>query len=397
MAFIKTGPLAGFHAPDYDGGSIVNLLASIVHWGGGDSPHQGLAGFSLDNKQIKRVVYLILDGLGAEQLQDFLERRSRTRFFGRHDWRTITTVWPATTAAAVTTFGTGATPAEHGILGWHLNLPDLGLVSSILPCVTRTGVPIAGDWFNLNDYLRLPSYLNSTKASRELITRNFIVASRYSLCGTHWQRRAGYASWGGLERQVMRFARRRGRRLAYVYWPYYDTLCHEHGCFHKNTLKHLGELDRGLARLAQRLEGSGTLLAVLADHGLVDAAPGHRVDLADIPGFLDCLATMPSGDARQVMCFVRPGRVKQFRQLVAGPLRKACVCLTAEELLRSGVLGPGQAHPALYGRVGDYILLARDDYAFTTTLPGKEADFNVANHGGMSSTEMNIPLYLLTL
>ena len=33
---------AGFHFPDYQGGSIVNLLSSIIHALGGVSPHPRL-------------------------------------------------------------------------------------------------------------------------------------------------------------------------------------------------------------------------------------------------------------------------------------------------------------------------------------------------------------------
>jgi len=145
----------------------------------------------------------------------------------------------------------------------------------------------------------------------------------------------------------------------------------------------------------KRLKNSGTTLIVLADHGLVDASEKDQVDLGKVKGLYECLATMPSGDARAVACFVRPGKVEQFLEIATGPLGSACACVPGEYLLEQGVFGPGTRHAALLGRVGDYHLIAKGGTAFTSTLPGVDARFNIGNHGGMSATEMLVPLYIV--
>jgi hypothetical protein len=102
---------------------------------------------------------------------------------------------PATTAAAITTFSTGATPAEHGILGWHLHLADLGLVGTILPVVTRTGVPLADARFNLARYLRLPVYLDSIRGGKQLLSYGAIPFSRFSRAAAAGARAMPLARW----------------------------------------------------------------------------------------------------------------------------------------------------------------------------------------------------------
>ena len=52
---------------------------------------------------------------------------------------------------------------------------------------------------------------------------------------------------------------------------------------------------------------------------------------------------------------------------------------------------------ALRGRVGDYVLLARDDYAFQVTASLTKARVHKGNHGGLSSDEVYVPLYALRL
>lgn len=387
-------PFDGFRRPDYDGHNVVNLLSSIIRSRGGSSPHaelKSLAAAQLASAQ--KLVYLVADGVGEQQLQAHLRSAPSSPFFGARPRHVITTVFPATTAAAVTTFATGATPAEHGILGWFLHLPDLGVVSTILLTTCRTGVPFSREAYDLKSYFRFPVHLDTIRCRRELISYGHIPRSRYSRAGIRWDRWSSCSTLVGLERQVAAFARRRGRALAYAYWPGYDTLCHEYGCLHPKSRAHLREIDASLARLVRRLRGTDTVLVVLADHGLVDTPPANCIDLRDVDGFYDTLAVIPSGDARQVQCFVRPAKVKTFLGIVRRKLSKYCMCVTGEDLLASGVLGPGPRHPALEGRVGDYMLLAKDRCALAASLPLEEPGFNVANHGGMSAVEMLIPLY----
>jgi arylsulfatase A-like enzyme len=196
-----------------------------------------------------------------------------------------------------------------------------------------------------------------------------------------------------MERQIVSFPRRRGRGLAYAYWPNYDGYCHEFGTGHPAARGHLAEVDRMLGRLVRRLAGTDTMLLVLADHGLVNTRRNQRVELSEVEGLYDCLATLPSGDTREVSCFVRPARVEAFLDIVNQRLAEACVCIAGQELIRLGALGLGAEHPALRNRLGDYVLLAKGTYAFNAAVAGSNRKFHVGNHGGMSERELRVPLY----
>ena len=394
MPIITKGLLKDFYLPDYKDGSTVNLLASVIRSRGGKSPHKNLKGLNMRRlREARNVIYLVVDGLGVTQLERFLNMGRGKQFFAKHPWRPISSVFPATTAAAVTTFATGASPAEHAVLSWYLNLHDLGVVTMILPAITRTGSPLARDEFDLDAYLDLPSYMDTAKCRRGLISYGDIPHTRYSKAGTRWTNRMSAETLLGLERQIVSFVKKRRTKVAYAYWPEYDSSCHEHGVTHKKTDRHLRQIDESLARLVRKLQGTDTQLLVLADHGLIDAPVEQRIDLGAVPGFYGCLATITSGDARSVSCFVRPGKVKAFTELVNGKLGHACVCTPGETLLAMGAFGPGKPHKALANRVGDFFLMSRPGYAFTATLPGWEPKFHVAYHGGMSAEEVLVPLY----
>ena len=382
--------------PNYAGGSVVNLMASIIRARGGRSPHRPLNGLPRALlSSYEKVVLLLVDGLGANQLLRFVSAGHGKRFLALHPWQKITTACPATTAAVVTTLATGASPAEHAILGWHLHLPDLGMVGTILPFVTRTGTPIAPDGFDLGKYLALPAPLATVPGRRVLISQGSIPTSRTSMAMPWWTSRHSFETLPGLVRQLRAFARVPGRAYAYAYWPHYDTLCHAHGPEGRIPANHLREIDACLAQIQRALAGTGTLLVVTADHGHMQTHT--RVDLSAIPGFYDTLAMLPSGDARMVQCFVRPAREKEFLRLArAAPLRGAAACVAHADLLRSGILGPGRPHPALKNRLGDYVLFAAPGHAFL--YPPALSIYKKAkagNHGGLSADELDVPLFVV--
>ena len=168
--------------PDYTGGSLLNLMSSIIRARHGRSPHAPLRGLPpADIRPYKKVVLLLLDGLGSTQLHRFILAGKGRKFLALHPWQNITTASPATTAAVVTTLSTGASPAEHAILGWHLHLPDLGMEGTILPFVTRTDTPIAPPDFPLAKYLALPAPLSTIRGRRVLISQGTIPTSRTSM------------------------------------------------------------------------------------------------------------------------------------------------------------------------------------------------------------------------
>lgn len=395
---MEHGPLAGNYLPDYDGGSTVNLMASLIRARGGTSPHVPLVGLDpapLEDAGV--LLYVVLDGLGLQQLRHHLERGQGQRFFGRHPHRKMTTVFPATTAAAVTTFDTGSSPTEHAILSWYLHLPDLGVLSTVLRTTNRVGAPLLPEGFDLRDYYRIPSYVESVNVHRGLMSYGDIPEVPFGQTGTRWSDRRAYVDLGGLVDAVDGFVNEADgeKRFGYVYWPRYDGLCHEFGIHHEEIDRHFDELDVAMADLEARLAGKNVAMCVLADHGLIDVPAENCIDVATLEGFMDCLAAAPGGDQRQLNCFVRPRAEQRFLDLVERELSDACVCLPGDVLLDAGAFGPGTPHPQLRRRLGDYVLLCKPGYSLIHTPPGLEPMVMPGSHGGMSQPEIEIPLFIV--
>src|SRR5215212_8356303 len=118
--------------PDYAGGSLVNLVASVVAARGGEPLHEPLRDFSI-RPDATNLVLLIIDGLG----DNYLQRNGAQSELGRRRRRSLTSVFPSTTASAITTSYTGRTPLEHGLTGWFTYFGQAGCVSAALPFRSR--------------------------------------------------------------------------------------------------------------------------------------------------------------------------------------------------------------------------------------------------------------------
>ena len=115
-------------APAYAGLSIANLPDSICAWLGaaplGNAPLQPRL-LNAWNQTFDRVILLVVDGLGLDWFQRFLEARGDLlgspqawqHLLADASLAPLTSVSPSTTSAALTTFWTGQPPAGHGVLG----------------------------------------------------------------------------------------------------------------------------------------------------------------------------------------------------------------------------------------------------------------------------------------
>jgi hypothetical protein len=134
---------------------------------------------------------------------------------------------------------------------------------------------------------------------------------------------------------------------------------------------------------------------VTADHGQVDTVCEDRIDLADHPGLAGCLALPLCGEPRAAFCYLRPERVAHFLGYCQETLGERFDVRPSRELLDAGLFGPGDAHPRLAERIGDYCLLGRGNSVIREWLPFDERHVQVGVHGGLSEAELRVPLCLL--
>jgi hypothetical protein len=384
--------------PDYQGGSILNLMSSLIQARGGRSDHPSLRDLPPDELAgATNLMLLVIDGLGA----DWLATHSPDGILSRSLKARITSVFPSTTAAAIPTFLTGDAPLQHGLTGWHTYLGELGCVMTVLPGRPRFGgVSYREAGVDPRKLFANRSVFDRIRTRGILVSPDKIARSDFNLAHQGRGELVTYKGLRDLFRQSARIIqawgrRRHERKYLYLYWWKLDAIGHEQGMESQAARDHLLELEQMIESFMQAIAGTDTLLLVSADHGQLDTRPADTIDLADHPELEQCLLLPICGEPRAAFCYVRAGREAAFTDYCGTQLADRVQMIPSEQLLAEGWLGPGRAHPRIRERIGDWCLLPKGRGLIRQWLPFEEPYYQVGVHGGPSQTEMVVPLCLL--
>src|SRR5437667_1189525 len=178
--------------PNYSGGSLVNLVASIVQARGGEPRHPVLAALpAAELSEAENIVLVIIDGLGDH----YLARRGAGGELARRRRASITSVFPSTTASAITTSYTGRTPLEHGLTGWYTYFSEAGCVSACLPFRSRGDMTsLAARGVSAEEIFTVPSLFGGLPVRSIVVTYRDIIDSHYNSVHCRGAERLGYTT-----------------------------------------------------------------------------------------------------------------------------------------------------------------------------------------------------------
>ncbi|MEJ2590384.1 MAG: alkaline phosphatase family protein [Candidatus Thiodiazotropha sp.] len=380
--------------PDYHGGSIVNLMASLQAGlgGGGHAFHPPLKLLSPERiGHYRKVLLWVIDGLGYH----YLLRHAQAIHLNAALQGSMTSVYPPTTASAVTTYLTGDAPQQHGLTGWFTYFRELGSVMTVLPGNARYGR--AGYGASGIDAAALLGHTPfSNRIAREACTIQpaHIANSDFSLAHLGPAQLLSYRSLEEMVQQSVRILQTPGERYVYLYWPELDTIGHHSGIGSEAAQRHLLQLDAAFAELLQRLQGSDTLVIVSADHGMIDTSPAQTVDLGDHPDLADMLILPLCGEPRSAFCYLRPGTGDAFDDYVTHELSDKVELFHSSQLMDAHWFGLGDPHPELARRIGDRLLLMRSNAIIKDWVAQEKRFQMIGVHGGLSDDELFVPLIL---
>lgn len=403
-----------FIAPNYGGRSIVNVPATIVRALGGFFHTPPLdaeitTGFTTG---VQRVVAIVVDALGYRRLLDALDANPQNGFNKLlqrgANLVPLTSVFPSTTTAALTSLWSGYTPAEHGFVGFQLFLREQSVRANMIrfsPVATQDlgWQQLVAAGLKPENFLPIPA-LPQTLEYFGIPVYNFIEAPFIESPLSHVQIRGvketfGYVTssdlWVILRQQIEQ--RRAERALFVAYWSALDDIGHRYGPSHDATLAELNNLGYSfeyefLRRLSPAAR-AGTLFLLTADHGQLDTPSERAIFWRNHPALRECLVMDFVGEARAAYLYCRNGEVEAARAYIETQLGEQFCVLDSRAALDAGLFGGGTPAPELKHRVGDLIALARENFYWEE----KEEVKMRGRHGGLAEQEMLVPLIVARL
>lgn len=325
-------------------------------------------------------VLVVVDGLGHANLR---ERAAYARTISRMQQRRIETVIPSTTGAALTTLTTGRLPGEHGLLGYRIKHPRVGIVSTLKDW---EGIDEPRDWQRSEPLFDLASSLGARPVALGRPAHRTGGLTEAILRG------ADYVAGQRIDDRVAELSRilRGGERVcAYLYVDELDRAAHRYGAGSDEWARALESLDAALESLFRSLPG-GTGLVVTADHGIVDVPAHAQVMLDDVPGALDEVEAV-GGEPRFRSLYLRPGAdAAAAARRIAEREGTRAVVATREDAAAAGWFGSIDEDGL--ARIGDVLIAARKRVAYYSSHDDPKSLAMVGQHGGLSEEERGVPL-----
>jgi predicted AlkP superfamily pyrophosphatase or phosphodiesterase len=379
-----------FH-PDYSGNSIVNLISSIRTAYGGDYLYPLLNGFDIGPFKEKNIVFIVIDALGYNYLMEYGD----DTFLKKHTIRKMTSVFPSSTASAYISLITGVAPQQHGLTGWFIYLRETGIITSILPFITKAGgIPLRNIPFT-DIFDQDTVFMGLDAASYSIIHKSY-SNSQCSASITKGSKKKAYSDIKGFFSNIENILDSGGnRKFIFAYWDQIDKIAHEKGVKSNETLEELKKVDTEISRLALLLDKYNAALVVTSDHGMVDSSERHTIRLSDHLLLKDTLTLPLTGDPRVAYCYVRPGMEAEFENYISKNLEEYCSMHKSLDIIEKGFFGLYEPNRKLYQRTGDYTLIMKKNYMIREALSGEKNKELIGIHGGLTVDEMFSPLIVL--
>lgn len=336
----------------------------------------------------RSVVTVLFDGLGERQLATHAPRGA----LSHHRLRTLDSVFPSSTAPAMTSLATAVPPAVHGNPAWLMWSESAAAIVRTLPMDVRgerrRTVSAADTW-------SWQPWAVRARAPMLAILPHEIADSEFSRHAYSGSTRLAYAQLDEIPDRVVEALRACPDGIGvFVYLPQFDAVSHHAGWQSDAAAAVVHEFDRWFAALVERSAAFDALLLASADHGFVDIDAADQLQLRDFPSIGECLERPLCGEPRVPFCQVRPERRERFAQIVTGALGDAFDVYEPKQLLRAGWFGavaPGRK-PALAGRLGTHLLVPRRLVTLVDAVEGERPMRFIGMHGGTSDDEMKVPL-----
>ena len=366
---------------------------------GGDG---GLPAAALGNApdRVERVVLVFLDAFGWRFFTRHADGHPLLRRFLEHGAvAKLTTQFPSTTAAHVTTMHTGQRVAEHGMYEWNMYDPSVGTL------VTPLMFSFAGD--RERDTLRAANA--DPRAMYPTATLYRRLADRGVRCVACHPASFAPSTYDGVlldgaalhpyETLDDAFAtvaaglRAGGPTYAYVYIDTVDATGHQFGPtspeFDAEVTRCLDAIDA-----ATRALPAGTLVLLAADHGQIDVDPARTRFVNELwPGIDAHLRRdprgrplAPAGSARDLFLHTAPGSQAHVMDRLRTLLGADAEVHATADLVAEGLFA-GDPGPRLQARIGDVCVLPAPGETVWWRERGRFGMRFLGHHGGLTPEE----------
>jgi hypothetical protein len=407
----KEKTVGDFIYPFYEGYCFSNIPSTILNFFGIKTERTLLPSKLFDERgEIEgtgKVILIIIDGFGYDQ---WLRYHKQHEFLAKLTHRgvvsPITTVFPSTTANAITTINSGLTPQEHGLPEWYVYFREIDMIINTVhfkPLGSKRQDELLEIGVNpktLYDGNTIYQALKKEDVKTFTFINEAYAYSAYSkLIFKGSTINPAISNSDLIVRLRKHLEKEKGPAYYYVYLGSLDSIEHEYGPHTEEYYAELSSisflLEKELVEKIDKKTAKESLLIVTSDHGQLNVNPRETVYLNGYPRLVQNFqkspegrVIFPTGSPRDVFLHVKPDKIQEIHGFLCQKLGEKAVIMETEEGIGRGLFGIGEPSAEFIDRVGNLLILPKENHTIWYEHPnGRKFDL-LGHHGGLSREEI---------
>lgn len=376
--------------PNYDH-CILGTITSILKHYNVETEHKSSEKLDkiLSEKNYKNVILFILDGMG----EHILNNVSQDGYFNEHKIDCVTSVYPSTTTAALTTYYSGRPPYETGWIAWSQYFKEYGRALDVFSHKeSYLGNPLKKP---LKDVFKTDMKYQSVYDRIEEANPNVKAFE----IGPEYAERRGKRSIMAdnvdeLISSIKDVCQIPGEKFIMAYSDNPDGILHKYGTDSEEAKKFILETEIKLKELKESLP-EDTVIIISADHGHKNVDKAYT--LLDYPDIYECLIMPPTLESRVITFWVKEDMREIFEERFNKAFGQEFWLVTRDEFLNKyKFLGTGKKHHKIDDFIGNYVAMSvAGSIIRIETFLAEGKPIKKSTHCGLTKEEMEVPVIVL--
>lgn len=376
--------------PNYEN-CILGTITSILKHYKVETKHKSSEKIDkiLKEREYKNIIFLVLDGLG----EHILNRISKDGYLNKNKIDCVTSVYPSTTTAALTTYYSGCPPYETGWIAWSQYFKEYGRTIDMFShnesyMIEPLKKPLIDVFKTIVNYKSI--YNKIEEASQDV--------KAYEIQPDYAERRAKRSlKANDIDEIIMNIrdlCTMPDKKFILAYSDNPDGLMHKYGTDSKEVKQFIKDTEEKIQEMVESFDNE-TLLIISADHGHKNIEKAYT--LLDYPEIQECLIMPAYLEARVLTFWVKENMKEIFVERFNKQFEKEFWLMTREEFLdKYHFLGFGEKHPKINDFIGNYMALSvAGSMIRIETFLAEGKPIKKSTHCGLTKDEMEVPVIVM--
>jgi predicted AlkP superfamily pyrophosphatase or phosphodiesterase len=360
--------------------------------------------------QYDAVVLFLVDGLGWRFLEKFQDAPFLKRLTRDGSLEKLTSQFPSTTAAHLTTIHTGLTVGESGVHEWYYYEPTVDrviapLLFSYAGDKERDTLKGSAEAKNIFPTATLYKQLRKSGVESHILGAREYTPSTYSNVVMAGATMYSFKTLSeALVNAGLLIEKQTKPTYLHLYFDKIDSLCHEYG---PTSLQAEAEIETFLLIMEHYFTRIFTgkkrvLFLMTADHGFSEVDPQTTIFLntdkrfSGLERFLRTNrageALIPAGSARDMFLYIKNDLLDEAQEFLASRLKGKAEVAKVSDLMAEGYFGPTISRE-FRARVGNLVILPYRYESVWWYVKDKFEQNFYGHHGGLTPQEMETGLF----